>query len=407
MGNRWRLALACVPCLLLLAGTAAVAPSASAKDGFPPIPPGPITFGISTSFTGANSAYGVPTEESFDGVTLKQFDATHPNGIDGHKLELKLVDDQSTVTGAVGAANELVAAHVAGIVTLTTNPEAVSDQVAVFTKNKVPIVSTLTGSQYENTKAYPYAFSPAASVQQEGVAAAKWLANEGFTKVAYMTDGLPQDVDALDQILGAMKIDDKKAKIVANVTIPPESVDDSAAITKLKSANPQVVIVYIGAGYGPVWQAMQAANWSPTILASAGAWYDGFSAMGSLATNAYAPYVDCATSPSETFSATQESLFAGYSAVTDAYETNYLTFIASDSVPVYILAYAIEKYDSTAPAAIKKAIEGIHNVKFLGINYNFSATNHYGITGTFGAAVCKMGPPYAGGVGKVPVRSNG
>ncbi|HEY2563429.1 MAG TPA: hypothetical protein VGI44_06930, partial [Acidimicrobiales bacterium] len=163
-------------------------------------------------------------------------------------------------------------------------------------------------------------------------------------------------------------------------------------------------VVYLGVGFGPVWQAMQSANWSPTILSSAGAWYDGFDAMGALAAKAYAPYVDCASSPSQTFTPEQQDLFAKYSAVTGAASTNYLTYIASDSVPVEIMAAAIEKYHSTDPTAIKKAIEGMGRKTFIGIDYHYSPTNHFGLTGQYGPAVCAMGPPYAGGVGKVPIK---
>jgi len=213
--------------------------------------------------------------------------------------------------------------------------------------------------------------------------------------------------DALTQITDGIKKYAPKAKVVKAVTVPVDSTDDTVAVTTMKQADPQLTIIYIGIGFGPVWQAMQTQGWSPTILASAGAWYDGFTAMGSLVDNAYAPYVDCASSASQTFTAEQEQLFAGYSAATDAFSINYLTFVASDSIPVELLAYAIGKEHTLDPVAIKKAIEGIHNQSFLGIDYNFSPTNHYGLSGQYAAAICKMGPPYAGGVGKVPVRSNG
>jgi ABC-type branched-subunit amino acid transport system substrate-binding protein len=399
--------MALLPCLLVVGvGISTVTP-ASAATKYSAIPPGPILLGVSTSLTGSASAYGVPTVDSFQGVTLKAWDAAHPDGVDGHQVEIKIYNDDSTVTGAVEAAQQRVADHVAGVATLTTNPQGAAQQIAVLVKNKVPIVSTLTGSQYTITKKYPYAFSPAASVQQEGAAAGKWIAHEGITKVAWLSDGIAQDVDALNQILAGMKKYAPKAQVVKSETIPPDSVDDSVAITSLKQADPQLLLVYIGIGYGPVWQAMQTLNWSPTILASAGAWYDGFAAMGSLVDKAYAPYVDCAPSVNTTFSDAQQALFAGYSQVTGGFAINYLTFIASDSIPVELLTYAIEKYHSTDPNAIKQAIEGIHNQTFIGLQYNYSATNHYGITGVYGANVCVMGTPYAGGVGKVPIISNG
>ncbi len=396
------MAAACVASTLIVLSP--VATSGAGASSYPPIPKGPITFAVSADLSGAAAAYGVTTQEAFKNVTMQAFDAEHPNGIDGHKVVVKIYNDQSDVTGSVQVANQMAADKVAGVVTVSQSPASQSQQLSVLTKDKVPVVSTLSGSQYANTKTYPYAFGSGGSVQQEGAVSAKWINKKGYTKIAVMTDGLPQDLDASNQILNAMKKDAPNAKVVQSVTIPPGSVDDTAAVTKLQAADPDLVIVYLGVGFGPVWQAMQAANWSPNILSSAGAWYDGFTAMGSLTPKAYAPYVDCAESPSQVFTAQQQALFAKYSAVTDASSTNYLTYIASDSVPVEIMAAAIEKYHSTDPQAIKKAIEGFKNQKFVGIDYSFSPTNHFGLTGQYGPAVCKMGAPYAGGVGKVPVK---
>ncbi|HWF23603.1 MAG TPA: ABC transporter substrate-binding protein [Acidimicrobiales bacterium] len=378
--------------------------SAGASSGYPPIPKGPITLEVSADLSGAAAAYGQTTKEAFQNVTLQAFNAAHPNGIDGHKVIIKLQNDASDVTGAVQAANQMVADKAAGVVTVSQSPAAQSQQLAVLTKAKMPVVSTLTGSQYADTTKYPYAFSPGGSVQQEGSVAAKWMSTRNVKRVAVLTDGLPQDTDAVNQIEAGMKQYAPKAKVVQSVTIPSGSVDDSAAIAKAKAADPDLLVVYLGVGYGPVWQAMQSASWSPTILSSAGAWYDGFDAMGSLTAKAYAPYVDCADSPSQTFTTEQQDLFAKYSAVTGGTSVNYLTYIASDSVPVEIMAAAIEKYHSTDPSAIKKAIEGIHDQSFIGIQYTFSPTNHFGLTGQYGPAVCAMGPPYAGGVGKVPIK---
>ncbi len=161
-------------------------------------------------------------------------------------------------------------------------------------------------------------------------------------------------------------------------------------------------------GYGPIWQAIITDGLtSEKLLTSAGAWYDSFTAMGPLEANAFAPYDDCATSTTETWPASVTALMGQYSAATFAFLTNYLTFIATDTVPIELLRAAIDKEHSDSPAAIKAGIEAIHNQSFETIKYNFSASNHYGITGEDAAAICQMAPPYAGGVGKVPIQSQG
>ena len=391
---------------LVCAGTLAViGPTsvAEASSGYPPIPNGPITFGVSTPTSGAQASYGIFTKL---GVTeaLKAFDAEYPNGIDGHQVKVQILNDASDVTQAVQVANQLVADKDAAVITVSYNPAADAQQLAVFTKAKMPVVANLSGLQYSDTKTYPYLFSPNSSIQQYVLASTQWMKKKGFTKVAMLNDGIATDVAVQNEMLKDMKTEAPQAKVVASTTITPGSVDDSAAITKLKAAKPDLLVVNAGVSYGPIWNAIQGANWSPTILTSAGAWYDGFSAMGPLQAKASAYYYNCANSTAQTFSASQQALMASYAAATSNAVTNYLTFIATDSIPLEMLHYAITKYHSIDPAAIKKAIEGIHNQTFLGFTYNFSSTNHYGLIGQFGAATCLMAPPYAGGVGKVPIK---
>jgi ABC-type branched-subunit amino acid transport system substrate-binding protein len=125
--------------------------------------------------------------------------------------------------------------------------------------------------------------------------------------------------------------------------------------------------------------------------------------MGDLASKAYTPFSACANSATQTFTPEQKNLMGQYSAATGGTSVNYLVYVAVDSVAVDLMAYAIDKYHSTDPRAIKQALEGIRNQKFIGLKYSFSPTNHFGLTGQFGATVCNMAPPYAGGIGKVPL----
>jgi branched-chain amino acid transport system substrate-binding protein len=379
------------------------ATSASTSSQYKPIPAGPIVFGVSVPLTGATASYGLAAELAFNKVTLPAFNAANPNGIDGHPVQIKILDDASDVTKGVAVAQQLSADHVAAILTVSYNPEAADQQLAVFNKNKIPVLSTLSGSQFADTAKWPYDFGIGASLEQEGTTTAKFIAAKGYTKVATITDGLPQDTDALGQITAAMKTDAPNAQVVKAVTVSPGSVDLSAAVAQLKGANPQALLVYLGFGYGPLWSAMRAASFTPQVIASAGAWYDGFSGMGSLANTAVAPYYDCAPASTTTFPASTTALMAQYAAASGDAAVNYLTYVATDSVPLEMLKDAIEKYHSTDPNAIKAAMESMTSATYEGISYSYSPTNHYGATGVYGAAVCNMNPPYAGGKAKVPV----
>jgi ABC-type branched-subunit amino acid transport system substrate-binding protein len=415
MKKRTRVLAAAAAGSLLLAACGSSSKSSTPTSGasgtsgtsgsYPAIPAGPIVLGISTPLSGSTAAYGILAKLSFDKVTIPAFNAEYPNGIDGHPIQIQILDDASDVTKAVSVANQLVADHVTAVLTVSYNPEAAGQQLAVFNRAKVPVISTLSGSQYSNTSAWPYDFGIGASLQQEGTAAAKYISGKGYTRVATISDGLPQDTDALTQTTNALKTVAPQATVVKAVTVSPGSVDMSAAVSQLKAANPQLLIVELGYGYGPLWSAMRASGFAPQVMATAGSWYDGFTAMGPLATTAVAPYYDCAATANDTYPANVTNLMTQYEGASADAAVNYLTFVATDTVPLELLKYAIEKYHSTAPQAIKAALEGINGMSFDGFTYNFSPTNHFGLTGSLGAAICNMDPPYAGGKAKIPVQA--
>ena len=76
-------------------------------------------------------------------------------------------------------------------------PAAAGQQLAVFTKAKMPVVAnlelpnTLTS---DSKPKYPYLFSPNPSIQQYGLAAINWIKQKGFTKSAILNDGIPDDM---------------------------------------------------------------------------------------------------------------------------------------------------------------------------------------------------------------------
>jgi branched-chain amino acid transport system substrate-binding protein len=388
------------------AGAATGGSSTTSSPAYPAIPAGPITFGVSASLSGPIAAYGITTKLAEEKVTLPAFNALFPNGIDGHPVKIEVLDDASDVTKAVNVATQMAADHVAGVLTVTYNPEGAAQQYAILNRDKVPVISVLDGSQYSDTTAWPYDFATGPSYAQTATASAQWIAKHGYTRVALLSDGVAQDTDVENQITSAIKADAPQAQIVKSVTISPGSVDVSAAIAQLKASNPDLLIVLNGFGYGPIWSAMQAVGWSPEILASPGAWYDGFTAMAPLVSKAVSPFYGCADSPTQTWPAGVASLMSQYAAITKDASINYLDFVQTGIVPLEMFKYAIEKYHSVDPNAIKSALESTNGMSFEGLTYNFTSTNHYGLTGQYGAAVCNMGKPYAGGDANVPVKAS-
>jgi ABC-type branched-subunit amino acid transport system substrate-binding protein len=120
-------------------GAGGAAATTASPSKYPPIPAGPITFGVSAPLTGPQAAFGGAVQKAFNDVTLKQFNLAHPNGIDGHPVKIEVLDDGSDVTKAVNVANQFVSEKVAAMITLTYNPAATPQQIAIFNKNKIPM----------------------------------------------------------------------------------------------------------------------------------------------------------------------------------------------------------------------------------------------------------------------------
>lgn len=402
------LAAACSSSSKKAASTATSASSgsgstSSSSSKYPPIPPGPIKLGISLPLSGATAEGGLNAKKAFTQVTMKQFETLHPDGIDGHPVQLDIVDDASDVTKGVSAANQLIADKVAAVITAGFNPEVAAQQFAIFNKAKVPVISQAGDSMYTDTSKWPYMFGISPSVPQEGMASAKWIAKHPeITKLGVLTDGAPLSEDAINTILTPLKTIAPKVQVVKSVTIPAGSVDVSSAVAQLKSAKPDLLLVYVSYGLGPIWQAIQTSKWSPRILSSPLVWYDGFTGMGPLATNAVADYYSCVQPNHAPFPKQLTDLLDGYANAFGTSSVNYLTYVDNDLGPMELMKTAIEKYHSVDPAAVKKALESTNQVLWGVFTYNYTPTNHWGLTSDYAANVCKD-TPFSDGAYRVPI----
>jgi ABC-type branched-subunit amino acid transport system substrate-binding protein len=373
-------------------GATGTSAATGAGAQFPPIPPGPIRFGVSVPLSGATAAYGLGYKAAY-GVTLSSFNQLHPDGIDGHPIQFDILDDGSDVTKAVNVANQFVANKDAAVVVITANPLAAPQQLAVLNKAKVVVLAGQTDDEYTDSKKWPYTFGNAGSSAQYGEKAAAWIAKHSeIKKIAVLSDGTQTDEEIVADILNPLKSGAPGDQLVKTVQVSPGAVDVTTPIAQLKGANPDLLIVALGFGFGPVWQAMQAANFSPQIMTTGpGAFYDGYNAMGPLAAKAVVPYVDCVRPNHPPFEKTLTDMLSAYRAVPGVVTINLMAEPSYDSAPMEILKSAIEKYHSVDPDAIKQAIEGMGPRTIFGVlQYNYTPTNHFGMTGDFGPNICNM-----------------
>jgi ABC-type branched-subunit amino acid transport system substrate-binding protein len=361
---------------------------------YPPIPAGPIKLGMSLPLSGPYAEYGESSESAFTKIAMPFFDKEYPHGIDGHKVELDIQNDQGNSTTAVNVANEFVSQHIPVVIAPTSIPGADDLQIAIWNKNKVPVISNYVneGTYADGTK-WPYVWASLNTDQKAGVTAADWIAGQsGIKRLAVLTDGVPADTAWLSYMNAELKAKGAAASVVKTETVAPNAVDVSTQLSQLKAANPDLLLVTLAAGYGPVWNGLHSMNWTPKVLAAEDAFYDGYSSLGSLASTALAVSSDCLNPGTQISSlpAGVQQLMASFGKVEQI--NNMLIFVHADDVLLEIVKYAIEKYHSDSPDAIRAAMDGI-DTSFLWsqFTYHYTAQNHAGAVG-HSEQVCKLSP---------------
>jgi ABC-type branched-subunit amino acid transport system substrate-binding protein len=366
----------------------------AAASTFPPIPAGPIKVGLSISLSGPLAQYGEQSQKAWSQVTLKYFNQMHPDGIDGHPLQLDLENDASDPTTSVNVINQMISNKEVAVMKVSDIPANAALQMSLLSKAKMPAITFQGDDTYADASKYPYAFGTLGSTAELGAAAAKWIAaHTEYKKLAVLTDSIPAQQQTLNDILNPLKTLAPGDSVIKTVSITPGAVDVSTPLAQLKAANPDLLMIMVSQGFGPLWDGFKAAGWTPPIVTS-GSFYDGYSSMGSLLAKTWTPSTDCVQAGHAPFSKTVTNIMDAYVAAVGNISPNMLIYDHADSVPLELLKYAVEKYHSTDPNAIKQALEGIHNQSFIDpiFTYNYSPTNHYGITGDLGAQMCVMSP---------------
>jgi hypothetical protein len=137
-------------------------------------------------------------------------------------------------------------------------------------------------------------------------------------------------------------------------------------------------------------------------MTSSFVWYQGFDAMGSLANTGVSLYDNCVTQGHAPFSKELTDAMDLYVNVFGSAYPNFLTFVNTDNVPLEMLKTAIEKNHSLDPNGIKQVLESMNQTFYGVLSFQFSPTNHFGLTGSSGAAVCQL-TPFVDGPYREPV----
>ena len=353
--------------------------SASTKTG---IPAGPIKLGALETLSGPEAAIGLEGK----GVLVPL--VAHLNatgGIDGHKVDLIILNDQGDPAVAVSQAQALVQDHVAGVVNAGL-PGTIGVTVPVFTKAKVPIVMLNEGDEFANGAKFPYFFTNHPSNKQAMKYLVTFAQGKGITKLGILGDGSPfaqgQDADL---------VPDAKAQhltIASSVNYSPAAVSVTTQIQQLRASGANGIALLSEAGLGEVYTALQQIGWSPIILTSQLGLIEGFSSLGSLAPTSYASCT-VGIKAGQTPPASVVNIINIVNTSVNSLSASVGSPIENDTLLIF--KKAITAAHSLNGTAVRNAIEHIKNESFTDpqIKYTFTAADHNGWPNS-GIYMCKM-----------------
>jgi branched-chain amino acid transport system substrate-binding protein len=196
------------------------------------------------SVTGAQSFLGDPEKKSLEMVV----DAINAKGgIDGHRLEVVIYDDEGDPTKAVNAATRLISKdNVLAIIGPSLTPTTLAI-IPVIEEAKVPLISCAAGIKItEPVK--PWVFKTA---QNDVLAVAtiyKTIQQKKVNKLGILTVANAFGESGKEQLLAqAPKFG---LEIVANESFDAKDTDMTAQLTKMRTAKPDAIICW-GTNPGP------------------------------------------------------------------------------------------------------------------------------------------------------------
>jgi branched-chain amino acid transport system substrate-binding protein len=314
----------CLP--LLLIGMLA------AQSAFAQNTPGQaIGIGVIAPISGPAATYG---KDLLNGVNLAVDEINAAGGAGGHPLAVVVGDDRASPKDAANVAqsfvsNPKVLAMVGGITSTAT-----FGAVPVAQKGKLPFVITLA-SHPDLTREGDYIFRDSITQDQEAPAIGRMVATCLAPKtvaIMYLNNdwGLAM-TEGLKKSLAASGI-----RIVAEESYDPgETVDYSAKLAKIRSANPDVI--WFGSQYNDLAmilkQAQRANLGSKPMVASTAAYSAGLTDVaGAAANNLYlhAPFSSVSTD-------------AGAKAFSERFERKYKAIPGATSAQAYESVYIVAR----------------------------------------------------------------
>ena len=202
-----------------------------------------IKVGANFELTGNVANYGNATIE---GLQLAIDEANEAGGVGGKKIELVSVDDKSEAAESINAATKLISDDDVKVIIGPATTGLVLAETQTATDAKVPIIApcaTSPEATVENGKVKPYVFRSCFIDPQQGEVMATFAAKELKAKTAVIYVDNSSDYSKNLGKVFKEKFEAAGGKVVMEEAFLQKDQDFKATLTKLKTANADVMFV--------------------------------------------------------------------------------------------------------------------------------------------------------------------
>lgn len=336
----------------------------------------PVIVAVTGQNSGAEYAPGPASAYNQQKAIIDAWNAA--GGIDGHPLQMKFFDTQSS------------AATAATLVPQIKSSGAKVAMVCCFPNEVAAITAGLSSSGPLTfiipppvpTPANSYIFdatpAPAAGV----TATAKFIGLKGWKNIALITDTTPEG-EAGPAIIAAGK--QYGYTVTTHQVFDTSATSVSTQVSKIAAAKPDAIVLYsTGPQVATVFNGLLAAGLKDTPV---------IMEMGNLNLTNMASYVNAFPTsvyvPADKYVATESDLTGTQATVLKAFlaeegftgtQNDNVAGLALDNYAVF--ANALQKAGVNASeSALKDYVQGLTNFQGINGTYNFSATDHHGVSG--------------------------
>jgi branched-chain amino acid transport system substrate-binding protein len=180
--------------------------------------------------------------QSFNGFQIAVAEANAAGGIDGNKVEVVSydgkTDPQLTATFASRCAEDDGALAIIG-----GNPSApAAAMIPIASEFEIPYLMLSAGTDNLTDTPAPFHFRVGPRNSQDASAIAELVAKQGFKRVALINNSLPFGTDSAHAADVALKANG--VEVVIQQTYDINATDLSPQVSRLRSANPDIVVIF-------------------------------------------------------------------------------------------------------------------------------------------------------------------